>query len=71
MADATDTPTYYTLRQVAALLEVSSEAVRQWVHRQWMPQPLRPGGRSWRFRRDEVDEWIERGCPRTTELAGV
>jgi len=67
---ATATPVYYTVSQVAQLLQVSCECVRQWARRGWCPEPLKPGARAWRFRRDEIDQWIERGCPRL-ESAGV
>lgn len=55
MADAE----FMTLEQVAKLLLVSKPTVKRAVAKQGLPA-LRLGVRVWRFKRADVEAWIER-----------
>lgn len=49
---------FLTMEEVAALLRVSKPTVRRAVLKQGLPA-LRLGERVWRFRRVDVEAWIE------------
>lgn len=50
---------YLTLADVAKLLRVSPPTVRKAVREQGLPA-LQLGARVWRFKREDVETWIER-----------
>lgn len=49
--------------EVADMCKVSPETIRRLADAGAMPRPVRLG-RSVRFRRKEILNWIEKGCPR-------
>jgi excisionase family DNA binding protein len=53
------TAEFLTLDDVAKLLRVSKPTVKRCVEKQGLPA-LRLGERVWRFKRADVDAWIER-----------
>lgn len=50
---------FLTISDVAKLLRVSKPTVKRAVERQGLPA-LRLGDRVWRFKRADVEAWIER-----------
>ncbi len=50
---------YLTIEDVAKLLRVSKPTVRRAVQKQGLPA-LRLGERVWRFKRADVEEWIDK-----------
>lgn len=52
-------------RTVAGLLSVSPRTVWSWSASGRMPRPVRVG-RVTRWKRSEVERWIELGCPKRT-----
>lgn len=55
-------PLLLTAHDLAALLRVSLRTVRCWDAGGRLPQPIHVG-RSVRWRRDEIREWVEAGAP--------
>lgn len=51
-----------TAEDVGHLLQVSERSVWRWLSAGKIPEPVKIGG-STRWRRGDVQEWIERGCP--------
>lgn len=49
---------YLTMNEVAALLRVSKPTVKRAVQKQGLPA-LRLGERVWRFKRVDVEAWID------------
>ena len=49
---------------VAEICGVSVRTIQRWVRAGLMPKPVAPGASKWR--RADVVEWIELGCPRRT-----
>ena len=58
-----ESPALLTTRQVADLLNCGERTVWRWSRSGVMPHPVRIGG-AVRFRREEIERWIEAGCPR-------
>ncbi|RCS41247.1 DNA-binding protein [Bremerella cremea] len=52
--------------ELARLLELSSRTISRMNASRKIPQPVRVG-RSVRWRRDEVEQWIAAGCPERNE----
>jgi excisionase family DNA binding protein len=50
--------------EVAALLNISTRTLWRLLSARQVPEPIRLGG-SVRWRREEVETWIARGCPET------
>ncbi len=72
MAEITDYPPIMTAVQAADFLKVHPEYLRQMVRDGRVPAHKIPGGRGWRFLRDELVEWIrqqpnERSARKETE----
>ena len=53
-----------TVKQVASLIGVSRPTVYRWLRTLDFPRPLRVGQRASRWRRHEVERWLE-DRPRT------
>lgn len=51
-----------TVKQVAAVLNCSPRHLRRLADRGAMPQPVRVG-KLVRWRRYEIQQWIDAGCP--------
>lgn len=49
---------------VATLLAVSTRSVRRMADSGQMPRPLRLSSSLVRWRRSDLDEWLDAGCPR-------
>ena len=56
-----------TVPEVAEICGVASETVRRMTDRGAMPMPVRLG-RAVRYRLDEIEQWIQDGCPDTREV---
>ena len=52
---------FLTVRETARLLRVDPKTVRRWIAEGVLPAPIRLGG-AVRFRRDDLDEWLERAA---------
>jgi predicted DNA-binding transcriptional regulator AlpA len=52
-------------KTVAALCGVSVRTIQRWVTRATMPNPILVNGRP-RWRRAQIVQWVENGCPRRT-----
>ena len=50
---------WLTVEQIAAYLQVSKETVYRWLDRGSIPAAKI--GRQWRFKTDQVDDWVEGG----------
>ncbi len=50
---------WLSVDEIAAHLGVKRDTVYKWIERKGMP--AHKAGRLWKFRRDEVDEWIRSG----------
>ena len=51
-------PDILTLKEVSAYLRVSERTVLEWAQKGEIPSGKL--GNSWRFRRDEIDQWVKR-----------
>lgn len=67
MAPESVAPLLLDVGQVALLLEVSTKTVRRLADSGRMPTARRLG-RLLRWSRAELEEWIERGCPRVRSV---
>ncbi len=56
-------PLICTTKDVTQLIRAGERTVWRWSHSGAMPAPVRIGG-AVRFRRSEIEAWIEAGCPR-------
>ena len=52
--------THMTSKETASYIGVSINTLRTYVHEENLPVLQFPGRRKWVFRKDLVDEWIER-----------
>ncbi|MBP9114948.1 MAG: helix-turn-helix domain-containing protein [Acidimicrobiia bacterium] len=59
MAEYSDFPPIMTAVQAAEFLSVHPEYLRQMVRDDRVPAHKIPGGRGWRFLRDELVDWIK------------
>lgn len=50
---------WLSVDEVAAYLGVKRDTVYKWIERKQMP--AKKVGRLWKFKRDQVDEWINTG----------
>jgi excisionase family DNA binding protein len=58
---ARPTAVVYDTKDVAVMVKVSERQVRRWADARRIPGMIRIG-RVLRFRADDVDAWIARGC---------
>jgi excisionase family DNA binding protein len=56
-------PLLLALPEVAGLLRLSERTVKRMTAEGMIPGVCRPYGRSVRYSRKAVEEWIARGCP--------
>ena len=54
--------------RIARLLDVSTRTVWRMVHRGELHEPFKVGGGT-RWRRVEIDRWLDAGCPKVDEQA--
>lgn len=57
MADTEDR--WLSIREICKHLGVSSDTVYKWIDKHEMPAHRM--GRLWKFKKDEVDEWVKTG----------
>ena len=50
---------YLTVEDVAELLQISVETVRDYINRKKNKLPAFKIGREWRVRRTDLDKWVE------------
>lgn len=50
---------WLSVDEIAAYLGIKRDTVYKWIDRRSMP--AHKAGRLWKFRREEVDQWIRRG----------
>lgn len=53
-----------TLRELAALCQVSERTAWQWANDGTAPPPLKIGRGTVRYSRRAYTDWVSRGCPR-------
>ncbi len=53
-----------TIPQIAELLQVDQRTIERWASARLIPGRLQLPGRSVRYLRTEVLDWIRNGCPR-------
>jgi excisionase family DNA binding protein len=58
-----------TVTTVAEFCDIAPETVRRLTDRGAMPMPVRLG-RAVRYRLDEIDSWINDGCPNLSKRRG-
>ncbi len=56
------------VEQMPKYLGVSNDTVYKWIDKQGMPAHRM--GRLWKFKKDEVDEWVKSGGARRTKGKG-
>ena len=54
--------------RIARLLDVSTRTVWRMVRRGELHEPFKVGGGT-RWRREEIDRWLDAGCPAVSESA--
>jgi excisionase family DNA binding protein len=64
----TAVPELLSTAEVAKMLGAGQRSVWRWAHSGVMPAPLRISG-AVRFRRNEILDWIDAGCPPCEERA--
>jgi excisionase family DNA binding protein len=57
-------PPMLTTKQVVSLTGLGERTVWRYSRSGIMPAPVKIGRTTVRFRRDEILEWIDEGCPR-------
>ena len=50
---------YLTVEEVAELLQISVETVRDYINRKKSKLPAFKIGREWRVRRTDLDRWVD------------
>jgi excisionase family DNA binding protein len=50
---------WLSVEEIAAYLGIKRDTVYKWIKRKAMP--AHKVGRLWKFRRDEVDQWVKQG----------
>ena len=50
---------WISVEEVAAYLGVKRDTIYKWINRRNMP--AHKAGRLWKFRKDEIDEWVRSG----------
>ena len=60
MAELSDYPPIMTAVQAAEFLSVHPEYLRQMVRDERVPAHKIPGGRGWRFLREELVDWMRK-----------
>lgn len=65
-AKTTDDP-LISAPELAEQMNVSTQTIRRWWKAGQMPAPRRFGRRVIRWRRSDIDEWIEQQAVRETE----
>lgn len=50
---------YWSIGEACAYLGVSSESIYKWIEKQNFP--AHRIGRLWKFKKDEIDEWVRSG----------
>lgn len=53
---------WISVEEVAAYLGVKRDTIYKWINRRKMP--AHKAGRLWKFRKEEVDEWVRSGGAR-------
>lgn len=53
-----------TAREAAALCAIGERTLWRWSRSGVSPAPVKIGGAAVRYRREELLEWIQEGCPR-------
>ncbi len=56
---------WLSVEEMSKYLGVSSDTVYRWIDRHSMPAHRM--GRLWKFKKDEVDEWVKSGGARRTK----
>jgi len=57
-----NTPVLLTVKEVAEMLGLSERTIYRLADSGAMPRPVKIGA-AVRWRRNELDQWIEEGCP--------
>jgi len=68
MSTETQQPLLITAEDVATMLGVSTRTLWRLLSAGRLPRPVRFGGNT-RWRRDEVRDWVDRGCPPVSDPA--
>ena len=56
---------WLSVDEIAAYLGVKRDTVYKWIERKRMP--AHKVGRLWKFRKDEIDQWVRAGDPGGTK----
>jgi excisionase family DNA binding protein len=51
---------YLTVEDIAQLLDVSVDTVRNWINRKKDPLPAYKVGRQWRIKREDFEEFMKK-----------
>jgi excisionase family DNA binding protein len=51
---------WLSVDEIAAHLGVSRDTVYRWIDNRGLP--AHKVGRLWKFKKDEIDEWVRTGC---------
>lgn len=51
------------IHEVSRVTSLKISTIQHWLKRRRMPQPIKLAKNVSRWRREEIEEWISRGCP--------
>ena len=51
---------WLSLKEIAAYLGIKEDTVYKWISRRKMP--AHKVGSLWKFKKDEIDNWVRSGC---------
>ncbi len=64
--DSPITERWLSVDEIAAYLGIKRDTVYKWIDRKAMP--AHKVGRLWKFRKDEIDEWVRSGKARNNDI---
>ena len=64
-------PELWTARDLAKAMRLGVRSVWKLLAAERLPEPLRLGGRMVRWRRSEILDWLDAGCPARDEWVRV
>lgn len=59
---------WISVEEIAAYLGVKRDTIYKWIDRRKMP--AHKVGRLWKFKKDQIDEWVKSGGARRTKGKG-
>ncbi len=60
---------WLSVEEIAAYLGVKRDTIYKWIERKDMP--AKKVGRLWKFKKDQIDEWVNAGSAAQDESEGA